>query len=743
MMKGKQFAGRMLAALLCIVLIATMLPVFASAASLNPPKMKKLSNVEKGVKIQWNASSGASGYRVFRKTSEKGSWKAIADVTGTTYTDTKANSGKTYYYAVRALDGAGNVASKFSKNPKSIVYYKAPLMKGAAVLSNGIKVTWKASKGAKLYRIYRSTDGGAWKKIGTSKTNEYLDKNVKYGKEYEYYVRVVDEKNKKTLSSYDKTPVKAVFTKKAEITSLANKNGYVQVKWAKVKGISKYRLFRKIADGDWFTVTTTTDTSYNDTDVENNLTYTYYVRGMDASGNSVGLYADGKSITYYVSPETKSCVRSGSNLVTTWDPVEGISSYVVFRRISGGEWIKIGTSDTTSYTDSSMPSGTYCEYTVACADGTGAIVSAYGVHVVGAESYKDIPVLNTITNGDGFVTITWSTVDKAAKYKVFRKIGDNTAKFTAIATVEGTSYKDTSVTNCKKYTYTVCACNSSGDEESMYNTTGLSITYYTPPTISSLTNVVSGVQIKWGKIDGVANYKIWRKTGNTGWTVIATVHGANSSYTYTDTDVVNNGHYNYTISCSADSESAYKTPGKDKTFYSAPTITTVTTNDGSITISWSAVESISSYKIQRKIGSGSWKDLATQSTRTYTDTDVTSGKKYTYRVCSASGSTAVSGYYTSAARIYLAPPTLKSVSSKEKGKVTLTWEVSVVGANTYDIYAMAYPGGTWTKIASAAPVDKSCTVNGLTSGQNYAFKLVAVNGNSRSADSNTKKQVVK
>ena len=104
------------------------------------------------------------------------------------------------------------------------------------------------------------------------------------------------------------------------------------------------------------------------------------------------------------------------------------------------------------------------------------------------------------------------------------------------------------------------------------------------------------------------------------------------AYVYVDKNVVNNGHYNYTISAVANSESGYKDPGKDTTFYAAPAINSVTTNDGSITISWGVVETITGYRVQRKVDDGNWADVSSsQTTRTYTDSNVTSGKKYTYR----------------------------------------------------------------------------------------------------------------
>ena len=74
--------GRLIALLLCIVLIGTtLLPTIASAAKYNAPVMKKAVLNSNGIKITWKGSSGATGYRVYRRTSPKADWKAIAEST--------------------------------------------------------------------------------------------------------------------------------------------------------------------------------------------------------------------------------------------------------------------------------------------------------------------------------------------------------------------------------------------------------------------------------------------------------------------------------------------------------------------------------------------------------------------------------------------------------------------------------------------------------------------------------------
>lgn len=69
--------------------------------------VKKIS--KKNLKLTWNRIGGVSGYEVFRSTSSKGSYKKIATVSGTTYTNRNLSRNRNYYYKVRAYKKIGNV----------------------------------------------------------------------------------------------------------------------------------------------------------------------------------------------------------------------------------------------------------------------------------------------------------------------------------------------------------------------------------------------------------------------------------------------------------------------------------------------------------------------------------------------------------------------------------------------------------------------------------------------------------
>jgi fibronectin type 3 domain-containing protein len=61
------------------------------------------------ITVRWNAVSGADGYRVYRSSTEAGTYKRVSrqDINTNAYTDLGLSAGKTYYYKVSAYNNNG------------------------------------------------------------------------------------------------------------------------------------------------------------------------------------------------------------------------------------------------------------------------------------------------------------------------------------------------------------------------------------------------------------------------------------------------------------------------------------------------------------------------------------------------------------------------------------------------------------------------------------------------------------
>ena len=686
------------------------------------PVLGSTTNRSDGVEITWNAVPGADGYRVYRD--EGSGWKAIADVTTTKYTDKKVTSGTSYKYTVRAMK-SGKLASGFDAKGLTRIFYAQPVLKTATSEGDGIKVTWAASKGAPMYRVFRKTNGtGDFAEAGTTTGTSFYDKKVTMGWKYTYTVRVISSDGKKTpLSDYDHTGITCTFIGKSAITSLTNELPGVKIVWGAVAGASKYQVQRKTGEGGWVELTKVNATTYVDTTAVNNTTHYYRVRALDGSNEVIGSYdTNGVSITYYIPPTLTDCVRSGGGLLTTWEAVEGVSNYVIYRRYNTGSWQRIGTSTTTSYLDTTPPSGTFCYYTVRCGNSSGKIISGCRTPGVGEESYWDSPVLKAAVNANGTITVTWNSVDNATNYRVYRKTGNKTSWDKVADNVAALTWTDTNVVAGTTYTYSVSVIKSDGSKElSEFNSTGVKATYYAPPVLKTVENGKTGVDITWNKVDYIGTYHVYRKTGNdTDWVSV----GTSTSNTLTDTNVKSNAHYTYAVrGMVSGSDATANSNTKDTTFFAPPKMTAISLNDGSIKITWEAVPGIDKYRVYRSVDGSDWAFLTDVSATTYTDaTANTVGTKYKYTVRCLDGSTLVSAYNSTKAATYVAPPTGIAGTSPSSLKARITWNATY-GVKSYTVKRKTATTG-WVTVKTG--ITTGSYVDTVPSAGNYIYCVVAV-----------------
>ena len=147
------------------------------------------------VVISWTASGGADSYAVYRYTNAG----CTADETnipwsaGTSCEDASAVSGTTYYYKVRASNGAGN-SSWSGADSGYILSVPAGLTASDGSIDGNITVSWTAALGAVSYEIWRSSDGtdyGSSAYVSGHTTTSYVDA-VGNSQSYYYKVKAVN-----------------------------------------------------------------------------------------------------------------------------------------------------------------------------------------------------------------------------------------------------------------------------------------------------------------------------------------------------------------------------------------------------------------------------------------------------------------------------------------------------------------------------------------------------------------------
>ena len=109
------------------------------------------------IKLSWNAVTGAKQYAIYRATSSSGTYTLLKRVTGTSFTNTSVEAGKTYYYKVKAEASDSVANSAFSLVAYQTCDLKRPQITVTLNDNGSPKITWTKISGAKEYKIYRST----------------------------------------------------------------------------------------------------------------------------------------------------------------------------------------------------------------------------------------------------------------------------------------------------------------------------------------------------------------------------------------------------------------------------------------------------------------------------------------------------------------------------------------------------------------------------------------------------------
>ena len=335
------------------------------------------------------------------------------------------------------------------------------------------------------------------------------------------------------------------------LTSVANTADGVTVQWSQVSGASYYRVLYKVTGAsDWSQLSSATaGTSASVTGLTSGTNYTFTVVCTDNGGNTISDYNSGLTITWLSRPGvTVAAAKDG--ITVSWDSVSGASSYLVYRKTSGGSFSRLTEVTSTSYTDTTAASGTTYYYTVRAKNGSD--LSAY---ITSASAlWLSIPTV-TVANSSGGVTIKWSAVTGAQGYYVYRKVSGGSWK--SLKGTTATSYTDTTATSGTTYYYTVRAKN--GSILSSF-VTDVSIVCLSVPTLKSATAASGKITVTWNKVTGAQGYFVYRKEAGGKWVKVK----GTTATSYTDSNVTAGTTYYYTVRASANSGkslSAYNTSG--------------------------------------------------------------------------------------------------------------------------------------------------------------------------------------
>ncbi len=147
------------------------------------------------IKVSWKKIDGAVSYKVYRATSKNGKYTLVKTTTGTSYTNTSAKAGTTYYYKVKAIHEKEAANSAYSSYNSRTCDLPRPDVE-ITLKKGDPRLTWDKIDGAKKYEIYRATSkNGTYKLMKTTTGTSYTNSSAKEGTTYYYKVKAIHSKS--------------------------------------------------------------------------------------------------------------------------------------------------------------------------------------------------------------------------------------------------------------------------------------------------------------------------------------------------------------------------------------------------------------------------------------------------------------------------------------------------------------------------------------------------------------------
>ena len=618
-----------------------------------------------------------------------------------TFTGLTAGASYTLYVRATAPEGSPGWHSNWNS-----------LSATTALTSTSLTLIWHYG----TYEVKLGADG-ATTTMSSGTSHTFTGLSLTAGTSYTLYVRPLrGDRDWVSLSATLPPAAPSDLSATAGDTSLT-------LSWTAVTGATGYEV-KLGADGAATAVSS--GTSHTFSSLTANTSYTLYSRAKNSGG--VSDWSSLSATTALAAPSGLSATATNTSLTLSWTAVSDATGYEVKLGVDGA----VATPSGLSHTFSDLTAGT--EYTLYAraknSGGTSDWSSLTAATVPAAPSGLSATATNTS------LTLSWTAVTGATSYEVKRGASS------AMATVSsGASHSFSGLTASTEYTLYARAKNSGG----VSDWSSLTATTMALPTPGGLRITrQSGVilELAWDRVAGATSYEVKRVAGtaetiepNAGCCSVRFLDAtAGTTYTFTVRARNSSGISSWSAALSA-------TAGLP-----TPTGLNAAATSSSLTLSWSAVTSATSYEVKQgasgtvtTVSSGishAFSGLTAYEVRqgasgtvtampsgvSHTFASLTANTSYTLYV-RAKNSDGTSPWSSISATTSPAAPSSLSVTTT-LSSLTLSWG-SVTGATSYEVKQSS---GTVTAVSSGT----SHTFSDLNGGTEYTLYVRAKNSDGTS-----------
>lgn len=319
--------------------------------------------------------------------------------------------------------------------------------------------------------------------------------------------------------------------------------------------------------------------------------------------------------------------------------------------------------------------------------------------------------------------VSWGVVSGADGYQIYRATSE-TGTYSNIKTTTSASYTNTGLTTGKTYYYKVKAFRYSGTTK-VYGKYSSIVSAKPIPSAPTNSKAVStnynSVKLSWNSVSGASAYRVYRATSSTG---IYSYVKATTKTSYTDTGLTTGKTYYYKVR-------AYKTIGTTKVYGKYTTMASVKplpstptnfigtpVSNTSTKVSWGTVSGATGYQVYRATSSsGSYSCIKTTTSTSFTNTELTSGRTYYYKVRAyrTVGTSKVYSNFTTVVAVVTDEFNASIASKKISGAFTDTGNGVIAILSNDNSYSISLS-------ATMVFYDEAGSMLGESSGENYYFE---------------------
>ena len=391
-------------------------------ATLAAPANFNASSVYRGfgIYLSWNAVDGAEEYAVYRSDSANfsGAFKVASIVSPQNwYSDEDLEDFDTHYYWVRAENPTAVSSLSDCKSAAAATLGGPKNLTATEDRNDGVLLSWSAAIGATSYRVYYSNNIYAGQYVGSMTLQgetdglEFLDTTIAAGEVRMYKILSLGERSDDWGSCSAVAGARASGSPQAPSVQISSSSYSVYLYWGPVAGAMGYEVYRGTANNSSaaekiaVVMSEGLSTSYSNLDTPPVVgkNYYYWVRTVYADKTSGFSVAVTGGLKVQMPTGIVVSTDKSDGVLVSWNAVEGATSYIVYGKRVGidSDYVELGSTDATTWLDTTVSQGKFSRYGVAAVSETGTTsigdASEYG--------YRAKKVVSVVLTGTDEATI--------------------------------------------------------------------------------------------------------------------------------------------------------------------------------------------------------------------------------------------------------------------------------------------------------------------------------------------------